>query len=49
MIKDYKCTCGKTYLDKWVEEEMLCECGKELIEMVSSPSLGGFDKFGSSG
>ena len=51
-IYDYKCKCGKEFdklltIDKR-NDEVKCECGKKANRNISTPTLIGFDKNGSS-
>jgi len=51
-IYDYKCKCGREFnrlltIDKR-NNEIKCQCGKVADRSISTPTLIGFDKNGSS-
>ena len=49
-MQDFKCPCGKEVRESLVYdyERETCSCGKEMIRVVGSSNLGGFDKWGRS-
>ena len=50
-VFDYKCSCGKTQDNKIVKsykDVIICECQKEMVKLISAPSLGGMNNLGQS-
>ncbi len=40
ILLNFKCKCGITYTDKWIEsstKEIDCECGSKAVKQLSAP------------
>jgi len=50
-VFDYKCSCGNRAANKLVKnykEKVICSCEKEMVQVISAPSLGGMNNLGQS-